>query len=285
MTYVENKATQRIHNDNFWTCCEFVEDAAALLQANADRCKRELNGLLEDVKQLTSKLGVSPSLALNGSEAGATSLALSSSVPAAEYKTALVKAKEETLPEIFKQIQNKSAEFGMWLSAQVIPMKAEAGKLKPVIERVEDRIFSVELYAGLCESVEQIKDGEPAALTEPVHLFQRRLYMDEECLANYETGGMEFKNLRARALALSQGQPRTRAAIPENRCRVPGASSRQGARDRRLQRLHQDDERQAARQADLPLHPKRQAGLSTVDRDRLRREALSRRGPSGASSR
>jgi hypothetical protein len=197
MTYVENKATQRIHNDNFWTCCEFVEDAAALLQANADRCKRELNGLLEDVKQLTSKLGVSPSLALNGSEAGATSLALSSSVPAAEYKTALVKAKEETLPEIFKQIQNKSAEFGMWLSAQVIPMKAEAGKLKPVIERVEDRIFSVELYAGLCESVEQIKDGEPAALTEPVHLFQRRLYMDEECLANYETGGMEFKNLRA----------------------------------------------------------------------------------------
>ena len=42
-----------------------------------------------------------------------------------------------------------------------------------------------------------VKDGEPAALVEPVHLFQRRLYMDEECLANYDTGGMEFKNLPA----------------------------------------------------------------------------------------
>ena len=197
MTYVESQATQRIHNDHFWKRCEFVDDAAALLQGNADRCKRELGGLLEDVKHLSSKLGVSPSLSLGAGEAGATSLALSSSVPAAEYKTALVKAKEETLPALFEQIKEKSAEFAMWLSAQVIPMKAEAGKLKPVIERVEERIFSVELYAGLCESVEVIKDGEPAELTEPVHLFQRRLYMDEECLANYETGGMEFKNLRA----------------------------------------------------------------------------------------
>ena len=198
VTYVaEHRTTQRIHNDYFWTRCEFVEDAGALLQGNADRCKRELDGLLEDVKQLSSKLGVSPSLSLGAGEAGATSLALSSSVPAAEYKTALVKAKEETLPALFEQITEKSAEFAMWLSARVIPMKAEAGKLKPVIERVEERIFSVELYAGLCESVELIKDGEPAELTEPVHLFQRRLYMDEECLANYETGGMVFKNLRA----------------------------------------------------------------------------------------
>ena len=130
VTFVEGHSTLRIHNDNFWSECEFVEDADALLRANADRCKRELDGLLEDVKQLSSKLGVSPSLSLSsGSEAGATSLALSSSVPAAEYKTALVKAKEETLPALFEQIKEKSAEFAQWLSAQVIPMKAEAGSL------------------------------------------------------------------------------------------------------------------------------------------------------------
>ena len=149
------------------------------------------------MKLLTSKLGVAPSQALgSGAEAQATSLVLGTAAPAGEYKTALVKAKEETLPALFEQIKDKSAEYAKWLSAGTVPMKAEVAALQPAIERVEERIFSVELYAGLCEEVEQIRDGEPAALTEPLHLFQRRLYMDEECLANFDAGGMEFKTMR-----------------------------------------------------------------------------------------
>lgn len=197
LTAVEGEGTERVHNHEFWERCEFVEDPETLLRGNAERCRRELDGLMEEVKQLTSSLGVAPSQALGAGEAQETALTLATSAPAAEYKTALVKAKEETLPALFEQIQEKSKEFAQWMGATVIPMKAEAEGLKPAIERVEDRIFSVELYAGLCEEVEQVKDGEPAALTEPVHLFQRRLYMDEECLANYSTGGMEFKNIRA----------------------------------------------------------------------------------------
>lgn len=192
-----DNGTVRIHDDEFWARCEFVEEPEKLLRGNAERCRRELDGLMEEVKLLTSKLGVAPSQALGSGEAQATSMVLGTTAPAAEYKTALVKAKEETLPALFEQIKEKSAEYAKWLSAGIVPMKAEAKALEPVIKRVEDRIFSVELYAGLCEEVEQIRDGEPATLTEPVHLFQRRLYMDEECLANYSTGGMEFKNLRA----------------------------------------------------------------------------------------
>lgn len=190
-------STQRVHDDEFWQRCEFVSEPEALLRGNAERCRRELDGLMEDVKQLTSKLGVVPSQALGSGEPQETALALASAAPADAYKTALVKAKDETLPELFRAIKEKSEEFAQWLAASVIPMKAEAEALQPAIKQVEDRIFSVELYAGLCEEVEQIRDGDPAALTEPVHLFQRRLYMDEECLANYEAGGMEFKNLRA----------------------------------------------------------------------------------------
>ncbi len=124
VTYVESHTTQRIHNDHFWERCEFVEDPNALLLGNADRCKRELDGLLEDVKQLTIKLGVAPSLSLGAGavEAAATTLVARSDRAGAEYKTALVKAKEETLPALFEQIKEKSAEYGQWLSAQIIPM-------------------------------------------------------------------------------------------------------------------------------------------------------------------
>jgi len=198
ISHVGSRTDERVHEDEFWQRAEIVEDAAAILLGNAERCRRELDGLMEDVKLLTSKLGVAPSLALGGgSEASATSLVLAQGAPANEYKTALVKAKEETLPALFAAIKDKSEEYSTWLSAQVIPMRAQAAKLEPAIQSVEDRIFSVELYAGLCEEVEQIQGGEPTEFTEPVHLFQRRLYMDEECLANYDTGGMEFKNLRA----------------------------------------------------------------------------------------
>jgi hypothetical protein len=184
------------YNDVFWSRCEFIEEPEALLRGNAEKCRRELDGLMEEVKLLTTRLAVplSPGLGTGGEVAA---LALRTSEPTETYKTALVKAKDETLPELFKRIEEKSEECKHWLSAQIIPMKAEARALTPVIRRIEDRIFSVELYAGLCETVTCIKDGKPAELTEPVHLFQRRLCMDEECLANYDVGGMEFKDLRA----------------------------------------------------------------------------------------
>lgn len=192
-----SQATLRLHHDTFWSRCEYVEDAGATMLGNAERCKRELSDLLEEVKLLTTKLGVSPSAALGAGEVASTSLALAAEQPVIDYKSALVRAKEETLPELFGKIKEKSAEYGMWLTGQVIPMQAEAEKFQPAIARVTDRIFSVELYAGLCEEVRQVRAGAPAEFVEPVHLFQRRLYMDEECLANYDTGGMVFKDLRA----------------------------------------------------------------------------------------
>lgn len=41
----------------------------------------------------------------------------------------------------------------------------------------------------------QITEGDPAGMTEKVRLMQRRHYMDEECLAQYQTGGMEFGDI------------------------------------------------------------------------------------------
>lgn len=145
LTHVAGEAQERIHDDRFWSRCEFVEDPDSLLRGNAERCRRELDGLMEDVKLLTSKLGVAPSLAL-GTGGEVAALALRTNEPTDAYKTALVKAKDETLPELFEKIKGKSEEYKHWLTAQVIPMKAEARALKPVIRRVEDRIFSVELF-------------------------------------------------------------------------------------------------------------------------------------------
>jgi hypothetical protein len=86
--------------------------------------------------------------------------------------------------------------MGNWMQAPLLAMEAEVKILEPAIAAIKERVFNVELYAGLIEEVKLIKDGVPATISEPIHLFQRRAYMDEECLAEYETGGMEFKDIK-----------------------------------------------------------------------------------------
>src|ERR1700730_8119152 len=83
--------------------------------------------------------------------------------------------------------------------------------MKEAIHEIEDRIFNASLYAGLTEQAAACCKGLPAEAAEKLHVMQRRLYMDEECLLNYDAGGMEFKDIRAFDKWL---------ALPENRDRV-----------------------------------------------------------------
>lgn len=52
----------------------------------------------------------------------------------------------------------------------------------------------VELYLGVHEEVVQIREGQPASVTEPIHVRQQLLYMDEE-LGDPKDGGIDFQNL------------------------------------------------------------------------------------------
>ena len=64
-------------------------------------------------------------------------------------------------------------------------------------ERVDFiNLYNVDLYAGLSEQVKQIGKGKPAHIDEPLHVRQRMLYMDEECLPFYQAGGMKFDSIR-----------------------------------------------------------------------------------------
>lgn len=185
----------RIHSDKFWDFCEFVEDPDAVIQENVNKGQYETRELMAKVKEITARLALTGGPGLgSGEEASALTVYSGQSMDA--YKSALVLAKETTLPELFKEIKKTNELLGQWMAAPMIPLEAQVGSINDFIEPIKKRIFSVQLYAGLCEDVVQVADGEPAGLTEKIHLFQRRAYMDEECLAAYETGGMNFKNIQ-----------------------------------------------------------------------------------------
>jgi hypothetical protein len=186
----------RIHDSEFWARCEHIPNPDTLIDQQIEEKQAEVKRLMGQVKELTARLSIGNNPALpEASETQALALRTGNQ-PVDEYKAALVKAKKEILPDLFKQIKEANSALALWMKAKLIPLEAQAKGLESVKDAVENRIFSVELYAGLVEQVEQVRSGKPAELTEKIHLMQRRAYMDEECLARYTAGGMEFKDIQ-----------------------------------------------------------------------------------------
>lgn len=186
----------RVHHDAFWDVCTFEPAALTYVAGRVLAGQQKVQALLEEVRSVTARLAVSVDVLPGAAVAqDGQALALYAGGQVDSYEKSLVLAKDETLPELFKKIKDEQEEVATWLTAQLIPLQAEADRMQPVIQKIEARIESVGLYAGLTEHIETIRDGEPAATTEPVHVFQRKAYMDEECLARYETGGMDISDL------------------------------------------------------------------------------------------
>lgn len=207
--------TTRIHMDEVWTRLSFLseEEAQAVISGNIAKYQERSAKLIANVKDITQRLGLKTAGALpDRSHDPGTSLAtLSSQQNVNDYKNALVVAKEKTLPELFEGIEKANVEITRWMTANTLPMRAMAGDMTEHVEKIQDRIFSISLYAGLVESVVKCCDGAPADMTAKLHVMQRRCYMDEECLANYRSGGMSFKEIGEFDDWLSE---------PENRDRI-----------------------------------------------------------------
>lgn len=204
----------RIHLDDYWTSLRKEAAPEKVIQAEVDKHMAESQGLTNEMYALVARLGVSPRsmIAPQGRDTGGTALVAMSSQPnLSGYRNALIAAKETDLPALKKSLESAHRSLTYWLKASMLPLRARLISEREVIETIDDRLFSLTLYAGLAEHAVQCSDGEPAPYDEPLHVFQRRAYMDEECLLNYEAGGMTFKGIGAFDAWIAR---------PENRDRI-----------------------------------------------------------------
>ena len=135
------------------------------------------------------------------------------------HKAALIKAQTDTLPKLFAQIKDENEQMAVWMEAQLLPMQSDVKRLQTATGAIKDRIFTVELYAGLTEELVKIQDGKPADNDTKVSLFQRRHYMDEECLGDYDAGGMDYKKIEDFDAWLLRPH-NLRRILPKDRCIV-----------------------------------------------------------------
>ena len=206
--YINSTYGTRVHFDIFWEVCRYEPDAAGKIRGKVEKHRNRFNGLMEDVKRISGKLGIAAKELTDGDHTQA--LATRKGEPIPDYRGALVKAKEEELPEIFKQMRHEADMMAVWMKAETIPMVGQRKKLEGTLDKVNRRILAVDLYAGLSEEAVEIRKGKPAEIAEPVRLFQRRHYMDEESLANYKAGGMDYKSIEDFDEWMAQSENRDR---------------------------------------------------------------------------
>ncbi len=166
------------------------------IRSKVEEFRGEVGRLLGRVREITASLGVAPRevLAVQSQTTSALSV-VHGEANVEAHKDALILAKEKTLPALFKEIEKQHEQMARWLKADLIPAQAQLKRMQTATKIIEERIFTVELYAGLIEKMKQIQDGKPAASEEKIRLFQRQHFMDEECLFAYEAGGMEFSDI------------------------------------------------------------------------------------------
>ena len=185
----------RIHFDNLEDI-EYEPNAESYIQGQVNYYQEESQRVLSEIQRVTASLGMNPDKKqIDGPVSDNALMVISGGMDVDLYKTSLIKAKEDILPTLFKEMKEANEEMTYWLSAPTVPFMAQSEGLNRHIKKIDERIFNVSLYAGLVEEIKLCHDGKPAEATEKLHVMQRRLWMDEESLLDYDIGGMEFKDI------------------------------------------------------------------------------------------
>ena len=167
--------SHRISLDEFHNVCEPAHDHGVFIATKLEHHKNNVRELMGEIQQLCHQLGVPFRQAL--AEAASTSTALASAHSVSDikaYSKSLTKARDKTLPELFKRVQLEHEHMATWMKADLIPAQADLKSAEGVTKVIEQKIHTVELYAGLQENLVQVREGAAAELATKVHLMQRR---------------------------------------------------------------------------------------------------------------
>lgn len=136
------RTSVRVHVDRLDERLTRVLDPEPLIAERLAGAQARVATLLGRVKQLTDSLAVTPAGQLQRSTVEGAALALRDPARSfAGYTAALVKAKAETLPALFAEVKEAHEEMADWLSAPVLPLKAQGAGLDRLVKAIDDRVF------------------------------------------------------------------------------------------------------------------------------------------------
>jgi hypothetical protein len=122
--------------------------------------------------------------------AASTALAVRSGQSPTEVKSQMAKLRSEAARKQ-EEIIERREELRRMLDRRLNEARAAMEPLQQMMERLQEGIWTVNLYLGRDEEILTLADGEPASAQEPVVVRQMVLAMDQECAAAAEEGGID----------------------------------------------------------------------------------------------
>lgn len=136
-----------------------------------------------------------------------------------QHKKELTLLRDKTLPATKERVKELTSHMVTLQKMKFMSERSEMYALSRAVTKADERIFALEMYAGLAEKVKQIGDGQPAPANTPITVRQMLRYMDEETLFDLDKGGMDFEKLGDFDEWIAKPENRDRL-VPEPRCLV-----------------------------------------------------------------
>jgi hypothetical protein len=149
-----------------------------------DQTSTELTALLNEAQDLSAELSSDPSTAL---------VAVAGRSPA-EVKIQMAEVRATVMKQQ-QEIVAKQAELKDLLEQKMHEVEEIIAPLTAMVRKLEEGIWTANLYLGRDEEIIQIRDGEPAPASTPVTVRQLVLAMDEECAVAAEAGGIDATSI------------------------------------------------------------------------------------------
>lgn len=190
-------------------------DFLPILKTLTERTKHEFEGLMQEFTSLNHNFSAPKNLEQKSTEI----MLFDSSINPDERKQELIHLKDVTLPELQKKIVKKGFELSNLARLQAAQYQVDIDKFKALETGINSYIFNIDLYTGLSEKIQYIKNGSPADKNEKIHIFQEKLYMDEESLLGVMESGFRFSDMSKFNDWLIQPENLNRI-LPFNKCIV-----------------------------------------------------------------
>lgn len=108
-----------------------------------------------------------------------------------------VRAARADMARLREASLRRQEEFEALAREQRRALEAQARRLGRLVERAGEVLWGIDLYLGRKEEIERLTKGTAAAADEPIVIRQLVLFMDEECQAAAEEGGIDVDSIDA----------------------------------------------------------------------------------------
>lgn len=191
MFHGESTYDEKIHVEDFKRLCRQEKDWKSIIDGRMNTLKQQLQDATQQLIEAGKEYGVIASDAARNPGNNPLPIHVTDHK---KYQAELVEFKA-SIPEIQKKVGYLATQFSAEAKNLWLPNKVMMAQVVNCLSVVDDKIFTIELYCGLQETIKQIADGKPASMDTKITVHQMMLFMDEETLFNYEQGGMDYEDV------------------------------------------------------------------------------------------